>query len=284
MHRFVLAEFNTHRMFSRNSASSRAIPVSKQVKAIRENPALPLEYRYNQPGMQAAEEMGLEDRRQVERWLLKFRDRAADLAENLASIGPVNPDTGKPLGLHKQWANRYIEPFQYHTVIVSSTEWENFFRQRCSPLAQPEMRVAAELIRGAYQSSTPQVIHEGGWHLPYIHDEDRAWAFNEAKNYAYLTATDLLIMVAVARCARVSYLTQNGVRDQNEDLNLYKRLVTADPPHYSPLEHVATPNPDNKTVVELAERWFMGQLVPAKTLMVPRVGNFLGWDQVRHLI
>jgi hypothetical protein len=267
-------------MFSRNSASSRAIPVAKQVKAIKDAPALPLEYRYNQAGMQAAAELSFVDRHEAEKLILEYRDAGAELAERLATIGPVNPDTGKPLGLHKQWANRYIEPFQYHTVIVSSTEWENFFAQRCSPLAQPEIRVAAELIRREYRSSKPATIFSGGWHLPYIHDEDRVWAREQAGTQA----TDLLIQVAVARCARVSYLTQNGVRDQNEDLILFDRLVNADPAHYSPLEHVATPNPENKTVVEIPARLILGQSRPAKTLVVPRVGNFLGWDQVRHLV
>ena len=39
--RIVLAEFNTHRMLSRNSASSRAIPFNKMLEMVKTNPFIP---------------------------------------------------------------------------------------------------------------------------------------------------------------------------------------------------------------------------------------------------
>jgi hypothetical protein len=132
---------------------------------------------------------------------------------------------------------------------VSSTEWENFFSQRCSPLAQPEIQAVAVAMRDALKESTPAIVGNGKWHLPYIQEDERELPL------------DVLVQVSAARCARVSYLTHDGIRDHHEDVNLFQRLVEASPPHWSPLEHVAT---------------------PATWGPVP-VGNFQGWHQLRHL-
>ena len=241
LHRFVLAELNTHRVFSRNSASSRAIPIAKQIERVLTDPALPLEYGSKRTGMQAGpplEGEALVDAQQV--WLAA-RDGAVAAAQELLR-----------LGVHKQVANRLLEPFMWHTVIVSSTDWDGFWTQRCSPLAQPEIRVAAEAMRDAVRASTPTALASGDWHLPYITEDDR----NETGR-----AHETLRRVSAARCGRVSYLTQDGRRDLDEDLKLYDRFVTADPPHASPLEHVATP-------------------VPAQGAR--QVGNLRGWLQLRH--
>lgn len=162
----------------------------------------------------------------------------------------AHPDKGDRL--HKSVLNRLMEPFMWHTVVVSSTEWENFFSQRCSPLAQPEIRVVAEEMKKALELSVASFVLDGGWHTPYI-QEDEFWEL----------LPDDRAKISAARCARVSYLTQDGVRDHAEDLRLFERLVEADPPHWSPLEHVATPTP--QTGDKSAE------------------GNFRGWSQLRHL-
>lgn len=253
-HRFVLAELNTHRVFSRNSASSRAIPISKQIKQILEYPALPIELCYNQPGMQAKDPLSEADSKQVEKILLRLRDETITAVEELAQVGPLDPKTGKPLGLHKQWANRYLEPFMWHTVIITSSEWDNFFSQRYSTLAQPEFFRLAACIYDAISQSEPTLINYSEWHLPYILPD-------ELENLN----DDKLKMVSAARCARVSYLTHDGKRDINEDIKLYDRLTSAQPPHWSPLEHVATPFKR-----PFFRRW-------AKP-----IGNFNGWSQLRH--
>lgn len=237
MHRFVLAEFNTHRAFSRNSASSRAIPVHKRLKAVMEDPAVPLKWAAEQPGMQGGDEVAEIDRMAALLEWLHARDEAVGYATALMERG-----------IHKSIANRLLEPFMWHTVVVTATEWANFFRQRCSPLAQPEIRVVAEAMQSAYLQSSPDFVGWGEWHTPYIREvEDCA-----------LTRADRC-MVSVARCARVSYLTHDGIRDVAKDIELFDKLVTADPPHASPLEHVATPARD---------------VAPA--------GNFEGWHQFRH--
>jgi thymidylate synthase ThyX len=241
MHRFVLAEFNTHRVFSRNSASSRAIPLKKQIDRVKMNIALPVSWPAEQSGMQGGDELKPNQVDEARHVWAEARDDAIYHATRLGQ-----------LGVHKSIANRLLEPFMWHTVIVSSTEWANFFRQRCSPLAQPEIREAAEAMRDAISASTPFILGPKNWHMPYIYDNDR----DECDSYADLP------MISVARCARVSYLTHDGKRSLDEDLKMYHRLIEADPPHASPLEHVARPNNPGEDGL--------------------RMGNFKGYRQMRH--
>lgn len=235
--RFILAEFNTHRVFSRNSASSRAIPVVKQLSRVIEDPFIPNSFPINQAGMSASEYCYPGDdeyKRARDTWLCA-RDAAVLAAEDLLD-----------LGIHKQISNRLLEPFMWHTVIVSSTEWENFFKLRCNEQAQPEMRETAEVMRDALNASTPEDYSGGGWHLPLM------W-FNGDE----LLGVNQRIQVSVARCARVSYLTHDGVRDIVADLGLFDRLRESG--HLSPFEHVATPDDDQ-------DMW----------------ANFKGWRQLRR--
>lgn len=249
MHRFVLAEFNTHRMFSRNSASSRAIPLAKQLEKVRLSIAEPVVWPAEKKGMQGGDELPWKQVDEARHVWAEARDDAVYHASRLGQIG-----------VHKSIANRLLEPFMWHVAIVSSTEWENFFRQRCSPLAQPEIRETAEAMQNALKRSTPLQLHSGEWHMPYIHTQDHEWVATQ--DITLEQRWTMLKQISVARCARVSYLTQNGVRDPHEDVTMYQRLVTADPPHASPLEHVATPTADQ-------ENW-------------PARGNFRGWTQLRH--
>ncbi|MDX1407863.1 MAG: hypothetical protein R3330_07010, partial [Saprospiraceae bacterium] len=151
------------------------------------------------------------------------------------------------------------------------------FAQRVSPLAQPEIEAVAALMQEEYERSDPELLEEGEWHMPYLRDED----WDDAVSYGDL------ISISVARCARVSYLTQDGVRDQQKDLDLYKRLVEANPMHASPLEHVATPDSWNirkeRIGAEYGIRRLMvdGEIVARRELTLPRVGNFIGWRQHR---
>ena len=232
--RYVLAEFNTHRMFSRNSASSRAIPVSKQLERILSDPFVGDHWGSNQPGMQAGSELEGEAREQaIEAWRAASR-AAVRAAEKLAT-----------LGVHKQRTNRLLEPFMWHTVIVSATEWSNFFALRAHKDAQPEIRDAACAMRDAMNNSTPVVLAPNEWHTPLIlPDED--------------FSLEDKIKISVGRCARVSYLTHDGVRDPSKDIELYDRLIEGG--HMSPLEHVARPITDDDF----------------------QFGNFVGWWQHRQ--
>ena len=237
MHRFVLAEFNTHRAFSRNSASSRAIPIANRIKEVREDPALPVRWGANGKGMQ--------DHGELSETLQGFCAAewsnaswwAADFAELLSDAG-----------LHKQWSNRLLEPFLWQTVIVTATDWRNFYAQRCHADAQPEMRAAAEAMRAAHLASEPV---RRSLHLPYVEGYDG----DDLDPYAAMK-------VSVARCARVSYLTHDGRRDIDADLALYDRLRSASPPHLSPFEHVASARRDPDE----------------------RLGNLRGWESERNFL
>lgn len=217
LHRFVLAELNTHRVFSRNSASSRAIPLRKTIESVENDLAMPLVWTYEQAGMVGSDPLDSYDQRQAELAWQRAAHSAVSEARNL-----------RALGVHKSIANRLLEPFMWHTVIITSTEWENFFAQRCHPAAQPEIRVPAEMIRDAMRKSEPVVKATLEWHLPYVQpDELDAYTRDE------------LVKISTARCARVSYLTHDGVRSVEKDIELYEKLISASPPHASPMEHPA---------------------------------------------
>lgn len=270
--RFVLAEFNTHRVFSRNSASSRAIPVAKQLRRVLEDPYLPIEFGSNKPGMQAGPPLEGASRDAAEAEWLRARDDAvrhvlaliaspehvagfADLGACLeATDGALKAPPAEWLNVHKQVANRLLEPFMWHTVIVSSTTWGNFWNLRCHADAQPEIRLIATKMREAVEASAPARLGPDEWHLPLIKESDRQEA----------ASTEELVKISVGRCARVSYLTHAGTRDLAADVALYDRLLESG--HMSPMEHAARP----MTPVELGRgEW---------------CGNFQGWCSHRKLI
>lgn len=217
--RFVLAEFNTHRVFSRNSASSRAVPTAKLLERVENDPVLPLEWGRNKAGMSADDVLGPLEEEDAKCTWLSARDAAVVHARRLLE-----------LKVHKQELNRVLEPFLWHVVIVTATEWENFFTLRCSPNAQPEIRAAALRMRAAIDQSEPQPVALGGWHLPLVQADERSLDVEQQKK------------ISAARCARVSYLTHEGKRETVKDLELCDRL-RADR-HLSPFEHVATPAGD----------------------------------------
>ncbi len=270
--RFVLAEFNTHRVFSRNSASSRAIPVAKQLRRVLDDPYVPIEFGSNKPGMQAGPALTGAARDAAEAEWLRARDdavrhvlglvadpqRAAaaeDLHDCLAAVEPSLKDPPADwLNVHKQVANRLLEPFMWHTVIVSATAWENFLNLRCHPDAQPEIRLIATKMRDALERSVPTRLEPGEWHLPLIGEAEREEA----------GSAEELAKISIGRCARVSYLTHAGTRDLAADTALYDRLLESG--HMSPLEHVARP----MTPAELGDGAWSG--------------NFEGWISYRKLI
>lgn len=241
--RIVLAEFNTHRMLSRNSASSRAIPVEQRIAAVERDPFVPEVFGRNQRGMRAGAALeGEPDSLARQTWLQAAAEACAS-ARQLAQHG-----------VHKQLANRLLEPFLWTEVIVTATEWDNFFHLRCNPHAQPEIQRAAEAMRGAMAASTPAELVPGDWHLPLIDEEDRRAGRPVME----------LVKMSAARCARVSYLTHAGRRDPEADLALHDRLLRDG--HMSPFEHPA-------------------RCGTRTTLVLQFVGNFLlPWVQYRKML
>ncbi len=216
--RIIHSEFMTHRVFSRNAGSSRAIPVSRLISAVVDDPFVPEEWGLNQKGMQAqAAQANADVCRSI--WL-DARDNAVASAKLLAD-----------LNVHKQLVNRLLEPFSHIRVVATATGdvWDHFFHLRDHPDAQPQFMVLAQRIRDALSNSGPR---RDAFHLPYVTQEERQ-------------RTDLavgeLMMLSAARCARVSYRTHEGIVPRyEEDMGLAERLWS-DPPHLSPFEHQAIP-------------------------------------------
>lgn len=291
--RWIHAELLTHRVFSKNSASSRAIPIEKFIEQITTNPALPVWWGKNQSGMQAREEIDnitRHDTRLTKKYdeyqshsldklldlensgstlkywysydltdleyskilWLEARDSAIEYAQNL-----------NKLGLHKQITNRLLEPWFHIRVILTGTEFENFFALRAHPDAQPEIRVLAEMMLEEYNKSEPKSLRPGEWHVPFGDkiDEHKIINLIEEK-HGFADSGDIQkskIKIAVARCARVSYFNFEGKDDYAADIKLCDRLFGATPKHLSPTEHVAQSLDDDKFI-----------------------GNFRGFKQYRY--
>lgn len=275
--RFIHSEFLTHRTMSRNSSSSRAIPVAKMLEQVRTAPAMPVHWGKNQPGMQANEELDEISRQSAMIMWHEAARKAAEVAEHMSK-----------LGVHKQVANRILEPFQWMHTIVTATEWDNFFALRCHPDAQPEIQKLAVLMREAREGSKPKELEPGQWHLPYvdaqIHDDGEQsythWltappkpghfdlATAEAVGSQFIGLAQAL-QASSARCARVSYLTHDGqIPDLDKDIQLFERLVGSTPMHASPTEHQATPDTGSG----------QGATFPGTH------GNLTGWCQLRKFL
>lgn len=245
--RAIHSEVMTHRTFSRNAGSSRARPVKAIIEQVRTNPYGPIHWGENQAGMQASKEI---DPSKISRakfaWLMAAK-AAADHAEGMMNMG-----------LHKQVVNRILEPFTYIDVVVTATDYDNFFALRLHPDAQPEIQQLAQAMKEALDASAPKLLNHGEWHLPYIQDEERD-----------LQDLDTLKKISAARCARVSYKTFDGnVSTWGQDIELYDKLMGGDIKHSSPTEHQATP--DKYQVY----KWDCPQYH----------GNFTGWIQYRKTL
>lgn len=248
-HRFILPEFNTHRVFSRNFSSSRAIPTKKLLEQVRNDPATPVHWGANQPGMQAERELEGDELKNAKFAWTRAAESAALMAETMSD-----------LGAHKQIVNRIIEPYLWANGIVTSTEWDNWFELRAHPDAQPEIHELALRMQDAMAASTPRKLQIGEWHLPYITEEEMNDPFYQIEANKL---SNMLAKISAARCCRVSYLKHDGSKaNKDEDLALFMRLAGAEPLHASPLEHQATPSTYNEKHL-----W----------------GNFFGWTQYRKV-
>ena len=249
--RFVHAELMTHRMFSRNSSSSRAIPNSKMIASIEKDPVIPVWWGKNQRGMQAVEE--ITKTFEAETAWIEARDMMLGYSRRLTK-----------LGMHKQIANRLLEPWMFITVIVTATEFDNFFvlRTDCDPEpdkasilsdrgfnpefpAQPEIQKIARMMWELYIKEEVTPVEVGYWHLPFVTKEERD-----------TLSLDTRQKLSVARCARVSYLNHDGTQDLESDKRLYIMLLSDG--HWSPFEHIAQAQETDK-----------------------RFGNLFGWKQYR---
>ena len=248
---WIHAELMTHRAFSRNAASNRAIPFARMAATVRADPAVPLFWTSEQKGMQGQE---IEDPAVRERanaiWNRALKNALAD-AEELAE-----------LRIHKQAANRLLMPFQHITVQITSTDWANFDALRDHPAAEPHMRELARTIIDARKAATLQYLKQGEWHLPWLLPAE----------LAELPLDDRKTL-SVARCASLSYDTVEGTQMTLERAKALVGKLMSEPPdpvHASPFEHVATP-----------DEWLPG----SKRWAYPEIhGNFFGWRQLRKML
>ena len=216
--RFIHSEFMTHRVFSRNASSSRAIPVDRMIDDVKQEIAKPIVWAKNQKGMTSGAELDHDQKLLCEH-----------IWEDVAEFAMRKCAVLKEIGVHKSIANRLLEPFAHITTIVTATEWSNFFKLRISPAAQPEICDLAKKMQEVMNNSTPKELSYNEWHLPFgdMYVDEGISLENRIK-------------ISVARCARVSYLNFEGNIDHEKDYALHD-LLAADG-HWSPFEHCAYPN------------------------------------------
>ena len=230
--RFIHSEMMTHKDFSRSAASSRAIPVAKMLSQVWNNPAMPIHWGMNQKGMQAEH--------CFTGWKANFLKNLWQLCGRTVCIFVW---VAMKMGLHKQTANRMLEPWQLMHVTLTTCKLANFFNLRIHKDAQPEICFLATAMKHAVDGSSPVRLNQGDWHLPWVEDEDYILAAQHLKHLTTTdTVTDLLKKMSAARCARSSYANFDGERSIAGDLNTYAKLVESVPVHASPCEHQATPD------------------------------------------
>ena len=277
MPRIILSEMNTHRMLSKNTSSSRAIPFKKMVEAVQNDPFIPIAWQKDHKGMQGTEYITSQDEIEPRRndWL-DARNDAVKRAKYL-----------NEMGITKQLCNRLLEPFMWTTMLITGPKsgWENFFHLRNPQYeldikdqsiyfkskkdyqeylklngfnyqipdenwkflnkgqAEIHIMALAECIWDAYNGSTPKQLKAGEWHIPFVDKIGEITCIPIAKNSPdykqVLQGTQ--VMVSVAMAARTSYTVvgEDKGLDYEALIGLHDRLLAQDPPHSSPLEHCA---------------------------------------------
>lgn len=285
--RFIHGELMTHRMLSKNSSSSRAIPVNKMLNQIEDNMATPVYWGKNKSGMQAVEEVqGLEkDMSQLE-WKNAYY-KAKESVEWMVETP----------NLHKQVPNRLSEPFQMMKVVITGTDWGNFFNLRIHPDAQPEICMLAYKMYKAMGDSAPKLLYDGEYHTPYVKAlrDETGSLFYYDNDDNYLTLAEA-IKISAASCASVSYRTE-GMTLEKAD-KIFDMLINAEVIHASPFEHLATPIVENwdktgdtfdvfinkeksKNVSRFKDTWEKGVTHMNRQGQLCS-GNLRGWISYRH--
>lgn len=268
--RFIHGELMTHRVFSRNAASSRAIPVSAMIQAVLDNPAMPIHWGKNQPGMQAKEELGT------------FRKKAAKKMWKLAAKAACKLAAAmNKIGLHKQASNRILEPFQTMKTVMTATCMDNFFWLRNHEDAQPEIKVLARLMWEALEAATPVHLQPGEWHTPYY--QDGYWKpYKDCDHDGHGVPLEDALAISSSCCAQVSYRRLDDTLEKAQ--MIFKRLVESEPVHASPFEHQATPMKWSKLCKDTMQQGWEEGVTHMDRGFNFWSGNFIGWVQHRQLI
>jgi len=278
-HRYIHSESMTHRTFSRNAASSRAIPVSKMIDLVRTSPATPIHWGKNQAGMQADKEIENVKSSGIEKWWKDCAIQSCNEAHEMITN----------LGIHKQITNRLLEPFQMIKVVVTATEWDNFFWLRFHKAAQPEIQELARCMLVAKKRSVAEVLQVGEWHTPYVdhwRDEDGLkYILEDEDGQGFFCNTQGALKVSASCCAQVSYRKTDDSLEKAD--KVWQMLTTDERIHSSPTEHQATPikKMDNSCGMDL-DAWSIPEGVTHVDVKHGNLwsNNFCGWIQHRALI
>ena len=261
--RFIHSELMTHRLFSRNAMSSRAVPIEKMIEQVRTNPAKPIHWGKNQSGMQAKQELEGYPLQEVKSLWKEGAEEATSLAAML-----------NEQDAHKQIVNRILEPFQLMKTVLTATEFDNFFWLRKHEDAQPEIKELTDQMHQAMKESSVVTLEPGDWHTPYF--GDGYWL-----NKCGIALEDALA-ISSSCCAQVSYrLLDDSIEKARK---VYQRLVESTPVHASPFEHCASPMLSPKVEdTTFFSGWDEG------VTHIDRAGefwsgNFKSWVQYRQLI
>lgn len=231
-HRYVHSELMTHRTFSRNAASSRAIPVAKMIDLVRTSTATPIHWGKNQAGMQSSEEVDGSNL-----W------QAKQVWGNAANLMCNYSETMSKENLHKQITNRLLEPFQMVKVVVTATEWDNFFWLRFHKAAQPEIQELARCMLVAKKRSVPEALNVGEWHTPYVRhlrtEDGLQYVVEDSDGQGFYVSLEEALHVSASCSAQVSYRKTDNSLEKGE--RVWQMLTTDDRLHGSPMEHQATP-------------------------------------------
>lgn len=285
--RIIHSELMTHRLFSRNAMSSRAIPIKKMIEQVQQNPAMPVKFGKNQPGMQDAGDHNelIDAGYEPQTWWCLAGLSAARFAEGFADAG-----------YHKQIANRLLEPFQRMKTVLTATDFENFWWLRVDKDADPTIFALAEAMKKAFDESLPELLEPGQWHTPYV---DHVYEYEDIDDkecvvfvgYCVLDEDDKPVMLTVEEakaisascCAQVSYRVLNNTKDKA--LDIYGKLLSGNKVHASPFEHQATPlvHASCEELGNEAFVWEEGVTHVDRNGMFWS-GNFRGWSQHRQLV
>lgn len=265
----VHAEFLRHRLISNSVKSNRAIPMKTLRAEVLKSPYIPVWFGAAQKGMVADNEMSH-----------KRLGRAVWLAARYPAVAAHW--LAEKLGAHKEWANRFLNPWQYVVETITFTEIENLLELRVHRDAQKDIQELARCMKNALEFSEPEMLNEGEWHVPYVtreRDIDGVMKYYD-NNGCELTAQGAIVCSA-ARCARSSYARHDSsTTTLRADSALYEVLITSKPSHGSPCEHVATPVPQfEKNTFE----WPKG-VTHIDNQMRAWSGNLIGWVQYRQLL
>jgi len=316
--RIILAEVNTHRMLSKNTSSSRAIPFNKMVESVKNDTFIPIAWQKSHSGMQGTEYFDDGNVESLIQDWLRARDQAISSATFLTETGAT-----------KQLANRLLEPFMWTTMLITGSRegWENFFNLRCPSYeyggltfksqkdcynnflinhpedlpylpsteidwlkinkgqAEIHIMALAECIWDAYNESTPQVLKAGDWHIPFRNKIDAISIAAPLNKTTYSKEVqEVLIKISVAMAARTSYTVvgEEKALDYEAMIGLHDRLLAQDPPHSSPLEHCAKA----MTEIEYTAACSTGlsRKTPDGKSMYGWCNNFKGFIPYRYMV